>query len=254
MGYFIKPTVLIVLIAIIAEMILKCEWKNTLLLVGCFALVFICSKHIFHKIFYPTYLDEQKAYELNTPVETWIYMGLNDDFGFSGDDTKYSRSFSDPIERKNGMRKAVKARIEERGIWGTINHEFEKLVTAYSDGTFELSYTFQFGLQEETSMTEFLTLTGSKYGSYWMLCAFVYYQILLFAAVLPIINLLNIRMWKNDYMMYSFVPMITLFGLQLFLMIWEAHYRYTVNHYPILLIVAVYGIYGLGQKREKSCG
>lgn len=242
-GFFLKPTVLIVLIAVFIDLILKRKIKE--LIFGCafFISIFLISKTAFHNIFYPQYLNEETAYAMNTPYETWVYMGLNNDFGFSGDDTLFSRSIDDPVVRKQIMRQAIFERINERGIIGTFCHEFEKLVTAYSDGTFELSYTFQFGLVNDTNLERYLTLQGEDYNKYWTLCAYLYYELQFLLVICVFTTFYNaIKSKKYEIMQERFILILSLFGLNLFLMLWEVHYRYTVNYYPVLLVIAVLGL------------
>lgn len=250
-GYFLKPTVLIILIAIIIDLLLQKKWKQTVTTIAVWGALFFIMTNLFHSIFYPRYLDEEKAEQLNTPYETWVYMGLNDEFGFSGDDTAYSRSFYDPAIRKQKMREAIAERINQRGVLGTIRHEFKKLVAAYSDGTFELSYSFQFGLEKETWLENYVTLLGDNYPIYWNLCAIFYYEIL-FLAALSTSAICYKLVRKKEYLTAQscFPPILALFGLDLFLMIWEVHYRYTINYYPVLIMIAMLGCANYFKRRK----
>ena len=54
-----------------------------------------------------------------------------------------------------------------------------------------------------------------------------------------------IKSKKYEIMQERFVLILSLFGLNLFLMLWEVHYRYTVNYYPVLLVIAVFGLTNL---------
>lgn len=248
-GYYLKPTVLIIFIAIVVELLIKLDFKKLIILAVVFLSLFSLSKLTFHYIFYPQYLDENLANKMKTPYETWIYMGLNDTYGFPYEDTLYGRSFENPDERKEKIREAIDKRIVQRGTLGTIKHEFNKVVTSYSDGTFELSYTFLFGFEKEDEIADFLVVNRDKYKYYWYLCANLYYEILLFLVVCVGGNIIKyLQRHDQDILKKDFVPILALFGLMLFLMIWENHYRYTINYYPIMVTLATIGIGNMKRK------
>lgn len=247
MGYVLKPTIAIMLIAIAIFFVLLKRWKQLLIFGGCFFVVFISLNFVFHSYIYPEHLDEQKAEQLNTPLETWVFMGLNENVGFSPEDTEFSREIEDPLERKEILRKEILKRVDDYGKGGLFKHIRNKCVTAFADGTFELSYTFLCGFQNDTDLKEIVTLLGKHYGIYWELCTSIWYSYLIFAVLFGVIVLFK-KHGNINYEDRTFPVALAVFGLLCFLALWEVHPRYIVNYFSCFVFLAVRGISLLYEK------
>ena len=249
-GYYLKPTVFIAMIAIFITLLLKGKWKKFLFLLANTLVIFISLTIASNTYFYNHHLDKEVARKQNTPIEVWIYMGLNEEFGYSFEDTLFAREIEDPKERKEIIREKILERIKDYGVVGMYHHLKDKIVPVYSDGTFELSYTYIQGFVKDTPWKEILTQMGSKYGEFWKVCAYHWYSLQFFAliAYLMICKKMFGKKVKdvNMQQIYQVFPIaVSLLGLFLFLLIWEVHYRYIVNYYGFCLIMAVSGLYYL---------
>jgi hypothetical protein len=54
--------------------------------------------------------------------------------------------------------------------------------------------------------------------------------------------------WKSDW----FIPALSMFGLTVFLLIWEANSRYLYNFSPIILMLASKGLMDITSKKTKE--
>ena len=130
-GYLLKPTVLIVWIAMVCLLFLARKWKHLVVVVACFVVIFGVFNYGFDSYIYSNHLDKQKAQMMNTPTETWVLMGLNENPGFSPEDTEFSRTITDPTERKEIVRREIVNRIKTYGVIGIINHLEKKGVMVF---------------------------------------------------------------------------------------------------------------------------
>lgn len=248
-GYFLKPTVFICMIAIFIVLLLQKNWRRFLTLLVETLLVFGVCTMLFHGYIYSHHLDRATADQMATPKETWVMMGLNENFGFSPDDTEFSRSFTDPTARKEAVRTEIKNRLSALGAKGIYKQLRLKAVMAFADGTFELSYMFLFGLARETGLTDFLTLLGSHYQIYWEGCSLPQYANLFFTAVFLFFCAKAVFQKKEQPAVLLIVP-LSVCGLMLFLMLWEVHPRYTINYFSYLIMLATWGCSRAAVKRR----
>ena len=239
-GYFLKPTVFICMIAIFIVLLLQKNRRRFLTLLAETLLVFGVCTILFHSYIYSHHLDKTTADRMATPKETWVMMGLNENFGFSPDDTEFSRSFTDPAVRKEAVRTEIQNRLSALGAKGIYKQLRLKAVMAFADGTFELSYMFLFGLARETGLTDFLTLLGSHYQAYWEGCSLPQYANLFFTAVFLFFCAKAVFQKKEQPAVLLIVP-LSVCGLMLFLMLWEVHPRYTINYFSYLIMLATWG-------------
>lgn len=253
-GKLLKPTVLIVLVAILIELFLKRKIPMMLMVLGTSVIIVAGGNAVFDSYVYSRHLDKEIANEQNTPIETWLLMGLNENIGFSGEDTEFSRSIEDPNIRRTEVRNAIAGRLKDYGIKGLYSLMKKKGIRAYGDGTFDFSGMYMLGTVNDTKMTEYVTLPGKYYGEYWNYCSLLYYTNLFYLAVF-----LWSVLWKYGKrevdLKGEIVPPLAFFGLYLFLMLWEVHPRYTNNFFPVLILLSVMGmsyLQGILKKTGKS--
>jgi len=240
-GYMLKPTVWIVAIAVFMYQFIQKRWKELAIMALCAVLCLLGVKMYVNHMIYPQHLNEEIAQEKNTPMETWLMMGLNQNLGFSSDDTDISRNILDPVERREKLREEIKHRISDFGFWGLMKHYKNKGVRAYSDGTFELAEPFMYGFQKSNVFEPYLTNLGAHYGLYWDFCSVLHYSNLFF--MILGLGFMCFQKGKKDQTDYRFfVAALGYFGLYVFLLLWEVHPRYIVNFFSFLILLSVMGI------------
>ena len=116
------------------------------------------------------------------------------------------------------------------------------MVTAFSDGTLDLSSTLMFGRDStEGPLTNYVLQYGKHYGTYWDYCSGIYYCYY----ILGILGLfLTLTVYRKKYEMNGagLIVALALTGLACFLAIWEVHPRYTANFNSYIIYAAVAGM------------
>ncbi len=260
-GYRIKPQVLIAFIAVlIAEALrwlkngLTKESLQRLAAGGCAVIVGIAGSFMFCKL---------AIRSMNFPVDRegafgaahFFMMGLNTETmgAYNGDDNLYSNTFSSVKERNRGNMKLALERIREMGPIGLMKHGARKTLTNYYDGTFAWGgegYFFS-GMNEPKAnpFCEFLRgvyYGGEEPGKYYPLWTNFAQMVWLSVLFLAIIAMFHPKNPEKDMMLLSVV------GLTLFELLFEARARYLFTYVPIYILLALYGLQFIKTKLERK--
>ncbi|MGG7176662.1 hypothetical protein ACQPU1_03640 [Clostridium paraputrificum] len=258
-GYQIKPTAIIVIIAIvISEIIYSIKEKRKVISLIAFILL-IGFGFLFTKVVYNKFtsnvvvngynLDDREDKEV--PFTHFIMMGMQSVYvenrgtiygAYSEEDIKYTISLPTKEAKVEGNLEVIKNRLEEFGVSGYIKFLFNKACWILSDGTFYYGGEGNFmrgepystGRMSEKLQDIFLP-TGEDYYTLanilqgpWLL--------ILFLIIYPIF----IRN-KGDNNESTFIIRLTLTGIVLFLLFFEGRSRYLINHLPFFMLLATFG-------------
>lgn len=177
-GYYIKPTVLIIYIAMLILLFL--HWKRdfiqkTALLLAAAVLLGICvSSGIIVMIEYPVKTQLKEQYPDIKPLGVLHYIGLG--LGDLDDDPSGYGGWNEPevdwtqqhINHPNYQKEAlahIRDRIKEYGVIGYPRHLFNKLIWAGSDGTFFYGLEGEFHLEEQSKVD---TLRGRLQNGFYI--------------------------------------------------------------------------------------
>ena len=260
-GYKIKPQIIILFLGIvIAELYrsivetgnyklrLKQAMTYLLAIVIGFSTAMFLTNIMKNQI--PIELEAEQAFG---PTHFFM-MGMNPEAHghYSGDDVLYSASFSTVSERKRANIKTAFDRIKTMGRSGLMNQIIYKTLINYDDGTFYWGGegTFYTGILPEKNhyiSSFFRNLyynrdCKGKYYSIWANFEQMIWLTVLFFAMLS-------GFFARDKRIT--VVMITIIGLTLFELIFEARARYLFAYVPLYIILAVCGIKFLLDKWEK---
>lgn len=237
-GIKIKFTVIIILVAILLDNLLKMRLKHALILVTAVLITCGSAAKITDYYIYHEQIDAGQADELNTPYLHWIMMGLNGDGGYNPSDYELTRSYNGSDEQKEVLLQEIKNRINNLGFYGLIDHTFLKLEKSFGDGTYSLSDFLDDSPAERSWIHELILYDGKYYAEYKTICTAVLISIIILVAFSCIYDSFYLNSENRKYL----VPRLTIFGLFLFLAIWETSGRYFSNHLPIIFISATMGI------------
>lgn len=244
LGAFLKPTVLIMGVAVFLTFLLEGKWKRA----GEYAIIlcglYLVFRFLFRFYMYHTHLDPALAEVKNTPLAHWIMMGLKGDGGYNPDDYEFTRFFSDPRQRNAALAEEIKNRIGERGFGGMIALYGVKLFRALGDGTLGLSDFLDDNPQTQTVLHQYILYEGCYYEKYRNCCNVVFYACLLLAT-LGLIRNVRKSIVKNNmrYCMGELSLALAFGGIVIFLMHWETSPRYITNFVPVIILLAVGGIH-----------
>ena len=254
MGYNIKPTVMIVFIAIcIYELLdlLRCKkLLPTLGLVLSCALGLALGMLTYSGIISSSgiVIDEEQTYG----ASHFLNMALNEEtMGvYSEDDVHFSESFATAEERSKANLESAKARLEDMGLSGLILHLSRKMLSTYNDGTFSWAREGFFVVRiPEPPDQIFSPLIRSIYhGNGRFNRLFLNFEHALWLAVFL---LSGFAAMSGKGRKFS-VPALALLGLVLYFMLFESRGRYVYIYAPIYILMAVLGLQALSTRLQKS--
>lgn len=188
------------------------------------------------------------------PPAHWIMMGLKGEGGYDQEDVDHTRSFPTYEKKKESAEAVIKQRVEEFGFLGMTDHLIKKIKRTWGDGTLaSSSYCNRKPFHSDGMLFQFFSEDGRHH---WIMLIYtgLYHGILLLGILLS-----GVWAWKKHDGEFA-IGRICIFGIVLFLLIWECNSRYLVVFFPVLLLTAAEGWFGMRdywiklqlQKREKE--
>ena len=184
--------------------------------------------------------------EVGFPKTHWVMMGLKGLGGYDDEDTNMTRFLKDSGWSNDEIQaqhiRLMKERLEAFGVGGFINHLNSKLNFTWSDGT----YFAPEKLKREPIVTNNYQdyIFGDKNLPYLYLSQMVH------VVILFLMWLSSIRILK-DKLCFESVMTISVFGVMLFLLIWETRSRYLMIYLPVFVVLASYGFGEFTQMIQK---
>lgn len=251
-GYQIKPTVIIVWIAILIYSILSIKSRKELIkkgyrfviLVGICSLIISISTNIIMN-YIGLMPDKNKSFS----ITHFAMMGLNEvtTGGFYSEDVEYSASFSNVSERIEGNRKRIKERIENRGLSGNFYFFIKKLIMNYNDGSFAWAKEGDFFKTIRPVPNIFISIWLRHF--YYAENNSAIYNIMQMIWLL-LLGLSIIAGWSclKSEAKEKNVVFLTLIGITLFVLLFEGRARYFILYSPYYIISAMIGLQYLLKK------
>lgn len=248
-GYLIKPTVVIILIAIMITMFIfnLHTLKNTLL--NC-SMFFLISMIIFGcNSSWQYYINNQNIIKINSEISTpmihFYMMGLKSTNGQYGgwnqQDVQYTFSYKNQNDKKDAELKVIKERLNDYGMSGYLKFLFKKACWVTSEGDFywgrEGNFA-KFNLDDDSSLICRLFYTNGSYHWIYRYLTQGLWIMLMFLIICPLFI-----SFKNNGSKNIDISLIrcTLLGIILFNMLFEARSRYLILYLPLFCILASYG-------------
>lgn len=248
LGYRIKPQVIIIFIAIMLVELVRfiylsnTEKRKKLPMVGILVIAFVVSG-IFYKIVViqtGLTIDKEKTFG----VTHFAMMGMDKerDGVFSPNDVNYSSSFQTAKERNRADRRMIGQRLREFGVVGYAQFLEKKILVNYGDGTFAwgMEGGFYNEVYENNSsvsqiLKRFYYNSGENYKTFS-----TFEQAIWIAVILFMLGIVFIK--KNELDKRIIVLMMSLVGLTIFEMIFEARARYLYIYAPIFITLSIVGL------------
>lgn len=143
----------------------------------------------------------------------------------------------------------IKARLEQRGILGTLEFEYKKLIQTWGDGTYYAPVKIsRLPIVKDHFLADIVRIDGKYFTVYNYFAHAI--QIIMLSMII-ITTMIAIH--KEDDLT---VLRIAIFGLMLLLVIWETRSRYVLSYLLILEILAVPGFDWIAEKiriHAKNC-
>ena len=255
-GYYIKPQVLITIIAIfIIQMcygILKGKkeiFVNLLLILGMVLCFIVVGRYL-------DAVHEKEGFVLDDGARFgmthYFMMGLNEERNgvWAEEDVFTSSSCQSVEERRNVNIEISLQRLKDLGIFGYAKHLSKKILCTFNDGTFAW---MQEGGFFNTIFNEPNTQASSFLRSFYYndgqnLQKFMTFEQQVWIFVLFMVLLA--ALWHRDVVnaRNSSIIMLCIIGITIFELLFEVRARYLLVFSPVFCIVAIIGVQEIWQK------
>lgn len=257
-GYSVKPQTVIMYIAVCLVLLLKTVFikkRELLTAVILSAAGLIITTFLINGLFYPSLkldLNKDKSFGF----AHYIMMGLNPetDGVYSNEDTELTNGIADPKERRDKNLEIAGERIRAYGLKGMAGHLVRKQLINFGDGTFSWGIDGNFfagstlgdmpEVKEDSPLRPFILsfiVMGEKNYSVFQIVMQLIWLTVLFFGTCGGVLLLGEK--KNTDLLTVICLSIT--GLTLFELIFEAKARYLFTFTPVFLLAGIYGAHGL---------
>lgn len=237
----IKIITFIVFIAVLISALLKNKIKLFVLLCGVMLLCFVGSYKLLEvSVNIVLDFDENETVKYEFPPTHWIMMMLNTSGGFKQEDVEYTWSFDSYEEKKEANIQKIKERLTDRGRLGTIKHIlYTKQLRTWADSCIAGdNYVSRTPIRENSFSQRFFSINGE-----WHWICLLYTWIIHIVLLIGILLSTMFSFHKKIEEQKMLVGRIAVFGLFLFLSIWECNPRYLFTMMPVIILVASNGIF-----------
>lgn len=253
-GFLIKPVAAIVLIAIIIDTIVI-DKKNIKFIIITI-ITFILINSTYNAIVTKFFIRDIKHNDIVFPYTHWVMMGLNTPEAEGGSSIgwgAYSQEDSIMTEGQptydekvqNSMR-VIKERLMNFGFKGYLGFLKNKFIYVWEDPTFYVPAKIGWGTLNKDSLP-YKYILGEKSQQVFIPYTNIFYTMLILSITIEIIY--DIIKNKNQDIRIMGISMV---GIAIFLLIWEARSRYIYFLIPIFCILGANGIYELSQIKYKE--
>lgn len=243
-----KYSVVIALVAVVIDALLRCPLKAAAV-AAAVAAGFLLWGAVFDGFMYAHILDRQKARDAATPFLSWVMMSMRGDGSHNPEDNMVIWYWPTKEEREWQARVEIRRRLEEYGPAGYLAFLNRKGVRSFGSGDLDVMSNPALSPMRQTFVNQCIWDKGRYYDQFRYIAQG--YHLALFAVTLAgAAQALRRRDWR------CFVPHLSLFGLYLFLLLWEARQRYLLNYMGLFVIAGAFGLSALAARRApgpKSC-
>lgn len=253
-AFWIKPVAAIILIAIIIDSIFTYGKNLKFIIITC--IIFILMNLVYNNVITKFVIKDVKNNDIVYPYTHWVMMGLNKPKdqggtsvgwgGYSYEDSVLTETQPTYDEKVQVNLKIIKERILDFGLKGYIEFLKNKFIYVWEDPTFYVLEQIGWGTLNTYSLP-YKYVIGVKSEQVFIPYTSIYYTMLVFLILIGIIY--DIRKAKDQNIR---IIGISIVGIAIFLLIWEARSRYIYFLIPIFCIMAANGARALSQIKYKG--
>ena len=264
-GYYLKPTTIIILIAIVlCEIILgkidKSEIKTKIKRLGMTAFIFLFAVIIsalaiklWDNIELGKYISKENREKHSLTMTHYMMTGLNqvpvegtDKFLYgvvNGPDFTGTTSHEGKKAKTEYNITVIKQRLSHLGLTGYIKYLYNKANWILSDGTFFYGGEGQFFTSDTYSqnvlskvLKPYFQLNTQQYNFVTANIMQISWCIVLFGLIF------SVNLKKDEQKKQMEILKFSIIGIIMFILMFEGRARYLINYVPIFIIVSAYGI------------
>lgn len=245
LGYCIKQTMIIILIAFIISYLLisnKETIKVKLLNILKILIIFIIPI-ILLNVYVSVKFDQERLDAKSIPVSHWLMMGLNDNGGYNQADVDYTKSFKNKQLKKEANIKEINKRVEKLiSNKQAINFYTNKIKYTWGDGTYYAPQKLSANPRNSYKEKNYILPSDSNQNKLFILLSQTRHILML---VLIIIGCLLRTELTDKQKNMQLLLNISIFGIFLFCLIWETRSRYLIIMTPALMLASFLGMISL---------
>lgn len=255
-GYFIKPTVIIIVIAVILIHFVFTHSLKYLLSALAFLLVFTLTFSAVNQAF-DNFIDKQEYINIYedqaTPLTHFAMMGLykhdwgdgNIQYGaYWKEDVSYTHMHKDPDAKVEANLKMIKERLQGYGFGGYMKFLLDKARWITSEGCFHWLGEGNFAQWDQAHdgvFKDLVTQKGKYFDVYLYFTQGMWILILLLSVLSPFLNKRSRRDRSTSLLR------CTVIGILLFILMFEGRSRYFLLYLPFFLLLATEGLVNLSR-------
>jgi len=251
-AYCMKATLIIPIIAVfLYESLSMFRDKKKLVVIGiwiilCGGTFAVTQKTLSHEMKQRVKISKKLKNKFEFPMEHWVMMALNGNGGYNQDDVVYTANFKTLAKRKKGDREMIIQRIQEKKVPGLAKHIFYyKWRHTWANSAFYCDTILGYFPKKNTIWNDIVTVQGKKHFIYVYLTN-IWWLFVLFAIAASIWKTLK----KRELMQVSLFQ-ITIFGIIMFMSIWECTSRYLYAFIPVFSLCAAFGTQNISDSKEQ---
>ena len=236
-GYLLKGNVVVVLVGVILFVLVKGGVKKITVGAGVTVTAFIISVAMLNLMISSLHMTtEEERYNYQYPLTHWVMMGLKGEGGFDQADSSFTNAAGNYDQKQAANIEEIEKRISEYGFGGMCRHLYDKAIFTWDDGSYWVSNHIYDNAGERNFLHEFVLKDGQAYSVFYCISAGMQIVILL---MFCITSLYSAAKPRCDYMT---LVRLLIFGIAMFLLVWETRSRYLFNFTPLFLIVTAQGM------------
>ena len=171
------------------------------------------------------------------PMEHWVAMGLVDSGGYNAGVYWMTASTEGKEAKKEVDRQFIRETLEEYGVPGMLDHLKKKIEFTWGDGVYFAPEKLKRDPVKTSWLHSWVLYDGADYQKTYRYCSAV--QLLILGGIL--LSVLSNFLRKGEVREVQAMQ-LAVFGLFLFLLIWETRSRYLVNFVPVFLLLGADGL------------
>lgn len=249
-GFEIKATVIISLFAVIIYLILFEKWKVLVKNAVCLLLPLIITITICNSYIKTLPCMEYEDSWGIPAIEYFIGIGLEADGSFRLDSeffNKVAGGIWGMEEKKAYAREFIVENIDQ--FWNA-EHMIAKVRYNFASGKMKAD-DFMHEVEHPGFLYNCISYTGAYRRTYRTFVAAYWYMLLEFIVIASLFRIFTKKQTKeNKVEPFVFVPIVSVCGIMMYVMIFEANNRQLYNHIPMVFSAASIGIWSVQNKIE----
>ena len=241
----VKVTSIFIFIAICVYFILSSISKKQIKEILIVLISFLIFLLLYNFIIEDRINNREDVDNLRMPMEYWILTGLNENGVFKLEYYELFCNYSTYKEKKEAGKKAIIETIKSYSVNDFVRHLTDKLKFAWTDGTYFAPEKLRRDPVNYNILHKFV-LSNEKYNSYYKYFPQIMHIGMMVFMICNCIKIAREKAYKSE----KLILLIAIYGLMVFLLIWENRSRYILTMLPIYILLEVDGIDMISEIKE----